>query len=92
MIEVTACEMNDVHFRYKCPFGCRSRFHKHGNCGDTETDRIEYRLLHCDKIPSGSEMMAIHITEDTPRKLRKRKPVPITNAPQSVLPKDQVDR
>ena len=45
MFDVVADEMHDTQFTFICPF-CHVR-HYHGNCLDTQTNRIEDRTSHC---------------------------------------------
>eukprot|EP01047_Picozoa_sp_COSAG01_P069719 COSAG01_NODE_10389_length_2179_cov_1.138462_2_plen_82_part_00 len=62
---VTACEMTDSQFKYKCQ--CKKGYHVHGNCGDPNSNRIEYRSSHCPFIEGD---VAVHITDETQRKLK----------------------
>jgi predicted SprT family Zn-dependent metalloprotease len=65
---VTAYEMNDSQFKYRCK--CKKGYHSHGNCGDPETNRVEYRSSHCPHIKTE---VAVHITDETARKLKSKR-------------------
>ena len=71
-VAVTAFEMDDTQFKYRC--SCKKGYHVHGNGGDPFTNRVEYRSSHCAVLrelgqPRHSE---IHITDQTERKLSKQ--------------------
>ena len=62
---VTAFEMTDAVFKYRCQ--CKRGWHSHGNGGDT-SNRTEYRVAHC--LKHAGKQMAIHITDETVRKIK----------------------
>jgi hypothetical protein len=62
---VTAFEMTDAVFKYRCQ--CKRGWHSHGNGGDTR-NRTEYRVAHCPH--SQGRHMCIHITDETDRKIK----------------------
>ena len=71
---VTAFEMTDTQFKIRCK--CKKGYHTFGNCGDPLTNRTEYRSSHCpnatDPGYATREELAIHITEQTERKLKSK--------------------
>tara|TARA_E500000305_G_scaffold111887_1_gene128774 strand:- start:397 stop:693 length:297 start_codon:yes stop_codon:yes gene_type:complete len=45
---VDAVCIDEVHVTYRCPNPeCKDGFHRHGSCGDYETNRVENRSSHC---------------------------------------------
>jgi hypothetical protein len=68
---VTAFEMTDKQFKVRCK--CKKGYHLFGNCGDAVTNRTEYRSSHCPETDlCNMREMAIHITEQTVRKLKSK--------------------
>jgi hypothetical protein len=59
--------IDEYQFGYKCD-SC-PKYHRHGNCLDYKTNRVEHRGCHCEKVEGDVEII---IDENTIRRLSRR--------------------